>query len=75
MSRDRHEPLRYQTASHTSERSSSLMFHGPGFIGNVDTFIAATALERNFTVVTLDRDFTRVPGLRVQLPEMPRSTR
>jgi predicted nucleic acid-binding protein len=49
--------------------------HGPGLIGDVDTLIAATALERNLTVVTLDQDFTRVPGLRVQLLETPRSTR
>ena len=75
MSRDRHEPLRYQTASHTSERSSSLTFHGPGLIGDVDTLMAATALERHLTVITLDQDFTRVPGLRVQLLETPRSTR
>jgi predicted nucleic acid-binding protein len=49
--------------------------HGPGLIGDVDTLIAATALERNLTVITLDQDFTRVPGLRVQLLETPRSTR
>jgi predicted nucleic acid-binding protein len=49
--------------------------HGPGLIGDVDTLIAATALERNLTVVTLDQDFTRVPGLRVQLLETPRPTR
>jgi predicted nucleic acid-binding protein len=49
--------------------------HGPGLIGDVDTLIAASALERNLTVVTLDQDFTRVPGLRVQLLDMPRSTR
>ena len=49
--------------------------HGPGLIGDVDTLIAATALERNLTVVTLDRDFTRVPGLRVQPLETPRSPR
>ena len=49
--------------------------HGPGLIGDVDTLIAATALERNLTVVTLDQDFTRVPSLRVQLLERPRSTR
>jgi predicted nucleic acid-binding protein len=49
--------------------------HGPGLIGDVDTLIAATALERNLTVVTRDQDFTRVPGLRVQLLEIPRSTR
>jgi predicted nucleic acid-binding protein len=49
--------------------------HGPGLIGDVDTLIAATALERNLTVITLDQDFTRVPGLRVQLLETRRSNR
>jgi predicted nucleic acid-binding protein len=41
--------------------------HGPGLIGGVDALIAATALERNLTVVTMDGDFQRVPGLRVTL--------
>jgi predicted nucleic acid-binding protein len=49
--------------------------HGAGLIGDVDTLIAATALERNLTVITLDQDFTRVSGLQVQLLEMPRSTK
>ena len=40
---------------------------GPGLIGDVDTLIAATALERGLTVVTTDRDFARVPGLPVIL--------
>lgn len=39
--------------------------HGPGLIGDIDTLIAATALEHNLTVVTLDSDFTRVSGLLV----------
>ena len=39
--------------------------HGPGIIGDVDTLIAATALERDLTVVTTDSDFQRVPGLKV----------
>jgi tRNA(fMet)-specific endonuclease VapC len=34
-------------------------------IGDVDILIAATALERNLTVVTLDGDFARVPTLKV----------
>jgi predicted nucleic acid-binding protein len=38
---------------------------GSGIIGDVDTLIAATALERGCTLVTLDSDFTRVPSLRV----------
>jgi len=41
--------------------------HGPGLIGDVDTLIAATALERDLTVVTTDRDFQRVPDLKVML--------
>lgn len=45
--------------------------HGPGLIGDIDTLIAATALERNLTVVTYDSDFERVPDLKVML--LPRS--
>lgn len=41
--------------------------HGPGLIGDIDTLIAATALERNLTVVTTDSDFQRVPNLEVML--------
>ena len=40
---------------------------GPGLIGDIDTLIAATALERNLTLVTSDTDFQRVPGLSVRL--------
>lgn len=41
--------------------------HGPGLIGDVDTLIAATALEHGLTVLTLDGDYTRVPGLSLML--------
>jgi predicted nucleic acid-binding protein len=41
--------------------------YGPGLIGDIDTLIAATALERTLTVVTIDTDFQRVPNLRVIL--------
>ena len=41
--------------------------HGPGLVGDIDTLIAATALERRLTVVTADHDFTRVPQLPVLL--------
>jgi predicted nucleic acid-binding protein len=41
--------------------------HGKGLIGDIDTLITATALERNLTVVTYDTDFQRVPGLKVTL--------
>jgi predicted nucleic acid-binding protein len=36
-------------------------------IGDIDTLIAATALEENLTLVTIDHDFGRVPKLKVQL--------
>jgi predicted nucleic acid-binding protein len=41
--------------------------HGRGLIGDIDTLIAATALERNLIVVSTDSDFERVPGLEVLL--------
>jgi predicted nucleic acid-binding protein len=41
--------------------------HGPGLIGDIDTLIAATALERGLTIVTTDSDFERVPQLKVML--------
>jgi predicted nucleic acid-binding protein len=41
--------------------------HGTGTIGDIDTLIAATALERDLTVITTDADFMRVPGLKVLL--------
>jgi|SRR5579872_2181244 len=46
--------------------------HGPGLIGDIDTLIAATALERNLTVITTDTDFERVPDLDTML--LPRSS-
>lgn len=36
-------------------------------IGDMDTLIAATALERNLTLVTIDPDFKRVPKLKLIL--------
>jgi predicted nucleic acid-binding protein len=44
---------------------------GSGLIGDMDTLIAATALVYGLTVVTLDSDYTRVPGLSVM--HLPRS--
>lgn len=41
--------------------------HGTGLIGDIDTLIAATALERNLTIVTADTDYLRVPDLQVKL--------
>lgn len=41
--------------------------YGPGLIGDMDTLIAAIALERDLTLVTTDGDFQRVPSLQVML--------
>jgi predicted nucleic acid-binding protein len=38
-----------------------------GVIGDIDTVIAATALERRLTVVTIDSDYGRVTGLSLML--------
>src|SRR2546422_11179582 len=39
-------------------------------IGDIDTLIAATALEHHLTLVTIDRDFERVPHLNWQLVQL-----
>jgi PIN domain len=36
-------------------------------IGDIDTLIAATTIEHNLTLMTIDRDFERVPSLKMQL--------
>lgn len=46
--------------------------HGPGLIGDIDTLIAATALEHDLTLITTDSDYRRVPGLGLTvLPRHP----
>ena len=40
---------------------------GIGLIGDIDTLIAATAIDRNLTILTVDRDFERVPNLKCEL--------
>ncbi len=39
-------------------------------IGDIDTLIAATAIEHNLTLVTIDRDFERVPHLKMNLANL-----
>jgi predicted nucleic acid-binding protein len=41
--------------------------YGPGLIGDIDTLIAATALEYGLTLLTGDRDFERVSDLDLML--------
>jgi predicted nucleic acid-binding protein len=40
---------------------------GPGLIGDMDILIAATALEHDVTLVTMDHDVERVPALKLML--------
>ena len=50
---------------------------GRGTSGDIDTLIAATALERELTVITSGGDFMRVPDLNVLLilPGLLKSSR
>ena len=65
-------PLDVIVERHADMRRSLRRPHSPGLFGNIDTLIAATALERHLTAVTIDTDFQRVSDLRVIL--LSRST-
>lgn len=57
-------PLTYAIAQRYADLRRALRPpHGPGLIGDMDTLIAATALEYGLTLVTTDSDFQRVPSL------------
>jgi predicted nucleic acid-binding protein len=43
-------------------------------IGYIDTLIAATALEHNLTLLTIDTDYDRVPDLKWQLVNLKKAT-
>ena len=59
--------LTYRIMERYAQIRRQLRRQGPGLIGDVDTLIAATAMERDLTVVTTDTDYRRVTGLNVQL--------
>ncbi len=42
-------------------------------IGDIDTLIAATALEEHLTILTIDRDYERVPGLKYELVNLKKA--
>jgi predicted nucleic acid-binding protein len=46
--------------------------YGPGLIGDLDTLVAATAIEHGFILVTTDSDFQRVPGLKTEVMTLRR---
>ncbi|HYI16787.1 MAG TPA: type II toxin-antitoxin system VapC family toxin [Thermomicrobiales bacterium] len=65
--------LTMQTMEHYADIRRSLRPpYGPGLIGDLDTLIAATAIEHGFTLVTTDSDFQRVPGLQTQIVTLRR---
>jgi predicted nucleic acid-binding protein len=66
-------PLSYSSLEQYAEiRRAMRPPNGPGLIGDIDTLIAATALDNGLTLVTTDSDFTRVPKLSVM--HIPRAT-
>src|SRR2546421_48477 len=42
-------------------------------IGDIDTLIAATALEHDLTLLTIDTDYNRVPHLRWKLVDLKKT--
>ncbi len=59
-------PLTYSSLEQYAEiRRAMRPPHGPELIGDIDTLIAATALDNGLTLITTDSDFTRVPDLSV----------
>lgn len=59
--------LTYAILERYAEIRRAMRRQGPGLIGDVDTLIAATALEYGLTLVTADQDFQRVPDLKLLL--------
>ena len=55
------------TERYADIRRSLRQPYGPGLIGDIDTLIAATALERSLTIVTTDHDYERVPDLATMI--------
>lgn len=50
---------------HIARRCALLQSRLSRRLGENDAWLAATALHYDFTLVTADRDFLRVPGLRL----------
>ncbi len=65
--------LTYSILERYADLRIGLRRAGAGLIGDVDTLIAATALERDLTVVTTDGDFARVPDLKVTRIDLKRA--
>jgi predicted nucleic acid-binding protein len=59
--------LRYADLRRTMRAQRGPTGQPMGLIGDIDTLIAATALEHHLTLITTDSDHLRVPELQVQL--------
>lgn len=57
----------YATLRRTMRQMRTATGQPIGLIGDIDTMIAATALAHDLTVITIDGDFSRVPGLSHQI--------
>jgi predicted nucleic acid-binding protein len=57
----------YATLRRTMRQMRAPAGHPIGLIGDMDTLIAATALVHDLTAITIDSDFTRIPGLSHQV--------
>jgi tRNA(fMet)-specific endonuclease VapC len=61
-------PLTYAIGQRYADLRRSLRPpYGAGLIGDMDTLIAATAIEYGLTLVTTDTDFERVPEISLNL--------
>ncbi len=61
-------PLNYRILErYASLRRQLRPPHGFGLIGDIDTLIAATALEHHLILVTMDADFRRISDLQLML--------
>jgi predicted nucleic acid-binding protein len=58
---------RYATLRRTMRLLRNSTGQPVGLIGDMGMMIAATALTHNLTVITIDSDFLRVPGLSHQI--------
>jgi predicted nucleic acid-binding protein len=57
----------YATIRRTMRQMRTAQGKPLGLIGDIDTIIAATAITYNLTIITMDSDYQRIPGLSVRL--------
>lgn len=65
-------PLTYPILEHYADIRRTLRPLN-ALIGDIDTLLAATALEHDLTLLTIDTDFDRVPDLQWQLVDLKKA--